>query len=75
MRKIIILLLVLMTFGANAQRIQKINNYGYAYNRFGVDTLFYLPSDTFSVPAFYQSYPFMAKKGSNLYLWNTSTFI
>lgn len=75
MRKIIILLLVLMTFGANAQRIQKINNYGYAYNHFGVDTLFYLPSDTFSVPAFYQSYPFMAKKGSNLYLWNTSTFI
>ena len=75
MRKIIILLLVLMTFGANAQRVQKINNYGYAYNRLGADTLFYLPSDTFSVPAFYQSYPFMAKKGSNLYLWNTSTFI
>ncbi|MFK5283375.1 hypothetical protein ACI3PL_27755, partial [Lacticaseibacillus paracasei] len=59
----------------SAQKIQKVNTYGYEYNRFIVDTLFALPGDTFTVPAALQSYPFLAKKRTTLYLCNTSTLV
>lgn len=75
MRKLFLALFVLCSFFASAQKIQKVNTYGYEYNRFISDTLFALPGDTFAVPAAYQSYPFLARKATTLFVWNTSSFI
>lgn len=70
----LLLFLLLLPFGASAQLIQKNTTYGMAFNRTGADTLFYLPVDTFTVPTAYRTYNFMARKGTTLYIWNTSTF-
>lgn len=73
MKKLLLIFLVLLSFASYGQRIQKANTYGLAFNRTGGDTLFYLPNDTFTVPAAYLTYPFMARKGANVYIWNTSS--
>jgi len=73
MKKLLLIFLVFISFASYGQRIQKANTYGLAFNRTGADTLFYLPSDTFTVPAAYLTYPFMARKGANVYIWNTSS--
>jgi molybdopterin-binding protein len=74
MKKILFALLLLPVFAA-AQRLQYVNTYGYQYQRVVVDSLFAPPSDTFSVPTALQGYPFIARKGTGLYLWNTSTHV
>lgn len=75
MKKIFLAFFVLISIVSSAQRLQKVNTYGYEYNRVAVDSLFALPADTFSVPAYYQSYPWVTRKGTTLYLWNTSAFV
>ena len=72
MKKILFTLLLLPAI-ASAQRLQYVNTYGYQYQRLVVDSLFAPPSDTFTVPAALQGYPFIARKGTGLFLWNTST--
>lgn len=74
MKKILFALLLLPVF-ASAQRLQYVNNYGYQYQRLVIDSLFAPPSDTFTVPTALQGYPFIARKGTGLYLWNTSTHV
>ena len=74
MKKILFALLLLPVF-ASAQRLQYVNTYGYQYQRVVVDSLFAPPSDTFTVPTALQGYPFIARKGTGLYLWNTSTHV
>lgn len=74
MKRLLFILLTLITVSASAQRIQKNTTYGISFNRTGADTLLFIPTDTFAVPSVYQSYGFISRKGTTLYLWNTSTF-
>lgn len=63
-------LLPVIAFG---QRLQIENTYGREVRRLAVDTLFAVPADTFSVPAAYNTYPFIARKANSLYVYNTTT--
>lgn len=74
MKKILLILLMLGGV-AHAQFISKNTGYGTSFNRTGADTLLFLPRDTFPVPTTYRAYAFMARKGTDVYIWNTSTFV
>jgi len=73
-KRLLVVIGLLFAFSANSQVLQKPNVYGYEFRRMAIDTLFALPADTFSVPVSLRTYPFIARKGTTLYLWNTSTF-
>lgn len=73
--KKILLILLLLPFFSRGQIIQKVNTYGYEYNRFIADTLLAPPYDTLTVPAAYLSTPWIARKGMSLYFWNTVTHV
>jgi len=73
--KKILLILMLLPFIAEAQFINKNTGYGTSFNRTGADTLLFLPRDTFPVPTTYRAYAFIARKGTDIYVWNTSTFV
>lgn len=70
MRKILLLVFVLVSFSAIGQVVQFPTNYGVGYRRTGADTLLWIPTDTFAVPAPLASRTHVARKASNLYYWN-----
>jgi hypothetical protein len=74
MKKILLILMLLPLF-ASAQFINKNTGYGTSFNRTGADTLLFLPRDTFPVPSAYLAYAFVARKGTDIYVWNTSSHI
>jgi len=69
------LVLSFVFLSANSQVLTNPNVYGYQFRRLVTDSLFAVPTDTFSVPVSLRTYPFIARKGTTLYLWNTSTFV
>lgn len=75
MKRILFFLLLLISFNSFGQLIQKGTTYGQAFKRGGYDLLMWLPSDTLTPPAAYIDSPFVARKGSTIYLWNTLTHV
>lgn len=74
MRKLLLILLVLSSFVASSQRIQKDNTYGREFNRVLIDTLFGLPKDTFTVPLVHINNKWWAEKDGSLYRWDTASY-
>ena len=70
LRKLFIAFLILFAFKSQAQVLQYPTVYGYGYKRLGADTLFFLPSDTMSVPSWGLSKSMVARVGTALYYWN-----
>ena len=73
-KRLLVVIGLLFAFNANSQVLTNPNVYGYQFRRLVTDSLFALPTDTFNVPVSLRTYPFIARKGTTLYLWNTSTF-
>jgi len=73
-KRLLVVIGLLFAFNANSQTLTNPNVYGYQFRRLVTDSLFAPPADTFSVPVSLRTYPFIARKGTTLYLWNTSTF-
>lgn len=73
MKKLILICTLLFSFCASAQILYQPTTYGYKLPRLVTDSLFAVPTDTFSVPTALRTYPHVARKGVNLYFWNTST--
>jgi len=74
-KRLLVVIGLLFAFNANSQVLTNPNVYGYQFRRLVTDSLFAVPTDTFSVPVSLRTYPFIARKGTTLYLWNTSTFV
>lgn len=70
MRKIFFFILLLASFISKAQILQKVNTYGYEYNRVAIDSLSGQPTDTLIVPVRYQHIPFIAVKNDVHYTWS-----
>lgn len=75
MRKIFFLILILSFFKSNGQVLQLDKTYGREMYILATDSLFSVPTDTFSVPSAYQNYAFIARKNLSLYFWNTITHV
>lgn len=56
----------------NAQILQKQNNYGFEYKRMLPIVSQGLPADTFALDAYQRTFPHIAMKGANIYLWSPS---
>jgi hypothetical protein len=73
MKKIFIFIFVLISVNAFSQGgIQKVNGYGFHYNRHYADTLQGLPRDTFAVPTALKTLAWIAAKNELLYFWSSS---
>jgi hypothetical protein len=73
MRRILFIVLLFVGFQSFGQVLQKPVTRGYHLRNLIVDSLISVPADTFAVPTNLQSYPHVARKGMDLYFWNTST--
>lgn len=69
-----ILLLISVNLFAQPGGMQKPTTRGYELRNVIIDSFFALPADTFSVPTDIRTYPHTARKGTTIYVWNTSTF-
>jgi len=74
MRKLLFIVLLLVSFQSFGQLIQYPSNYGIIYRRGGADTILQVPSDTFPVPAQLISKSHIAIKNGTLYRWNGSSW-
>lgn len=73
MKKIILILLLLPMF-ASAQKLQHPVTFGYEFDRVRGTMWQGIPNDTITITGGYRDSAWIAKKGTTIYLWNTSTY-
>src|SRR5438105_4313836 len=72
MKKILFVLLLLLSLFAKSQVYQVYPQYGGEWHRLLIKTNLGIPNDTFAVPLAVRNYPHIAAIGFDLYLWDTN---